>query len=239
MIKELIRNTQDTQLMIDLAVAQETQKLVSLHDNEIRSKNDRIIELERLLSDEKEITSKLKTDLDMKLSLINKHRQTIQEQQQLITDLTEKLSLIMKQREQERAIAQATIQQATQPLNTNSSAVPVSSSSEFEQPNKTTQNPNNAYSYYNSNNSNNKVVPRKNTVVEKKAVVENKTLLNNGMGDRESTNSSQLFANTTIVTPNSMVREGLTPLPVDVSEKTGLIAKHEQVMITATELMEN
>lgn len=245
MIKELIRNTQDTQLMIDLAVAQETQKLELSHDHEVRSKNDRITQLEALLSEEKELTSKLKTDLDMKLSLINKNRQTIQELQILTTELTQKLSLVVRQREQERAIAQATIQQATQSVQQANSQVPVSSSSEFEQPSRT----NTGYSY-NQNNSNNKVVPKKNTVNDeekrglpnhwdhknfiKPAKAESKTLLNNAMGDRESLTSSQMFANTTIATPS--LREGLTPLPIEVHDKVAIL-KNDHLMIAATDVL--
>ena len=49
------------------------------------------------------------------------------------------------------------------------------------------------------------------------------------MGDRESLTSSQMFANTTIATPS--LREGLTPLPIEVHDKVAIL-KNEFISAT-------
>lgn len=82
---------QDNKLMIEMAVAEEAQKLIVLHEAELKLKNDRIKELEKKVTFEQQFSAQVKIELDRHISQLNISRKKIVELERTNLDLSNKI----------------------------------------------------------------------------------------------------------------------------------------------------
>lgn len=95
--EELFEIEQDNKLMIEMAVAEEAQKLIVLHEAELKLKNDRIKELEQKVNFEKQFSAQVKIELDRYISQLNISKKKIEELEKVNSDLSSKLKIAQKQ----------------------------------------------------------------------------------------------------------------------------------------------